>query len=530
MKKTVITLGFALIVGTIAFVPNVHAQSATVQSLQAIIQQLNQQIQQIQARLLILQSQPVTSNNQSTTQSGNTTVALPQVSPSLVVPCSVEGLSFGERESGVYLLQDVLNKNGYYSEGLITGYFGPLTEGAIVRFQNANNLNATGNIDGQTQNKLNTLVGNTYQCTPTSQTASPTTGTLSVTQPKTGDTWHLGGTYRITWGIGGAGTLASYAQPIKDTPVISIYLYPARSVCTTTTGSFIGTCSSQLDVQPLTIAEKIPNAGYYDWAISQTLASVYLGQATIEVRNSETLQSGQSGVFTLQTQKTSFNQYPTISSVSGPQTIKTGNMGTWVVSASDPEGQALSYTAMWGDGTKDVSQIGNISHTYTKEGWYSVVLSVSDAQGLSVTYVKTVHAEYDASNTTTQQSDQDFMITSPQKGAIWYAGDTYTITWKGGVPESKGVTITLNTPRPACLDATPACSMLEKMPFTIASNASDISSYTWTIPTTLPSGYMGIVQISILRAGSTARSQEFQIVKNSTSTDYSQQGTLLWLQ
>jgi len=49
-----------------------------------------------------------------------------------------QNLKKGDREDSVYLLQKALDDTGYYPEGLITGYYGRLTQRAVNRFKKAN--------------------------------------------------------------------------------------------------------------------------------------------------------------------------------------------------------------------------------------------------------------------------------------------------------------------------------------------------------------------------------------------------------
>jgi len=78
------------------------------------------------------------------------------------VSCQLPNLSRGSQIKSVYLLQTVLNKGGYYPEGLITGYFGPLTEKAVKNFQAKNNLPTSGKLDSATISSLRSLVNKFY--------------------------------------------------------------------------------------------------------------------------------------------------------------------------------------------------------------------------------------------------------------------------------------------------------------------------------------------------------------------------------
>jgi peptidoglycan hydrolase-like protein with peptidoglycan-binding domain len=71
-------------------------------------------------------------------------------------------LSFGVKSDDVSALQEFLSKNGYYPEGIITGYMGALTTKAVQRFQEQNGVVKAGgvgygNVGPATRAKLNSL-------------------------------------------------------------------------------------------------------------------------------------------------------------------------------------------------------------------------------------------------------------------------------------------------------------------------------------------------------------------------------------
>jgi hypothetical protein len=65
-------------------------------------------------------------------------------------------LDLGMNNSDVTSLQTFLATNSaIYPEGLVTGYYGGLTEKAVSRFQSANNLSAVGRVGAQTLALIN---------------------------------------------------------------------------------------------------------------------------------------------------------------------------------------------------------------------------------------------------------------------------------------------------------------------------------------------------------------------------------------
>src|SRR5258708_20541889 len=97
----------------------------------------------------------------------STTAAMANISPSL------------NDSSNVRELQQALNDKGFDS-GPVDGKAGPQTKAAIKKFQQAQNLTASGKLDQQT---VAALALNTSTTTSTSTSASPSSTDASVTPP-----------------------------------------------------------------------------------------------------------------------------------------------------------------------------------------------------------------------------------------------------------------------------------------------------------------------------------------------------------
>jgi len=182
MKNKVIAIALALTTVTWA-VPFVGS-AATVEELQAQINALLQQIAQLQAQL---------------SGQGGTTPA--------TTACFTKALSKGMTDAEVTKLQQVLKTDStIYPEGLVTGYFGSLTEAAVKKFQAKYGIDQTGTVGPITRAKLNALYCVTPTTTPTTTvTPTPTPivsayGTLSVNKVPVANpayTYYEGGTYEI---------------------------------------------------------------------------------------------------------------------------------------------------------------------------------------------------------------------------------------------------------------------------------------------------------------------------------------------
>lgn len=185
MKNKVIAIALALTTVTwaVPFIGN----AATVEELQAQINQLLQLIAQLQSQL-------------QTAQGGTTTAT---------TACFTKNLSKGMSDPEVTTLQQVLKQDAsIYPEGLVTGYFGSLTEAAVKKFQAKYGIDQTGTVGPITRAKLNSLYCVTPTTTPTTTgtvvpTVTPTTvgyGTLSVNKVPVANpayTYYEGGTYEL---------------------------------------------------------------------------------------------------------------------------------------------------------------------------------------------------------------------------------------------------------------------------------------------------------------------------------------------
>lgn len=85
---------------------------------------------------------------------------------------------------------------------------------------------------------------------------------------------------------------------------------------------------------------------------------------------------------------------PSISSVSGDQVLKVGQVGTWTIKASDPSNGLLEYSVVWGDEVGPVinpknltripfstQQTATFTHTYNKAGTFVPKFTVTNKQG-----------------------------------------------------------------------------------------------------------------------------------------------------
>ncbi|MBI2635391.1 MAG: peptidoglycan-binding protein [Parcubacteria group bacterium] len=146
MKKSLIislVAFFILIIG-LFFTNPTFAQTAQ-KDVQALIQQLQEQIKALQERVKNLQAEVL-----------STKTELEAVKTELRF---TKALSRGATGDEVKQLQEFLKQfPDVYPQGLVSGYFGPLTEAAVRKFQEKQGIESVGVVGPKTLSKLNELV------------------------------------------------------------------------------------------------------------------------------------------------------------------------------------------------------------------------------------------------------------------------------------------------------------------------------------------------------------------------------------
>lgn len=125
------------------------------------------------------------------------------------------------------------------------------------------------------------------------------------------------------------------------------------------------------------------------------------------------------------------NKPPGIEGVSGSTSLTTGETGTWSILASDPEGDSLSYSMVWGDANSAFSQIldiagtfssnPNFSHAYANPGIYTMNASVQDKMGNSAVAPFTVSVLAAAVASSTPANASGSGTSSTGIGTYWCA-------------------------------------------------------------------------------------------------------------
>jgi len=129
-------------------------------------------------------------------------------------------------------------------------------------------------------------------------------------------------------------------------------------------------------------------------------------------------------------------QSPVISGVSGPQSLKANEQGTWTVKASSSTGGNLSYSVVWGDEIyyKDFSapalippitnqQSATFTHSYSQAGNYTPTFTVTNNSGQTAQTSLSV-------NVGGVVNTSSISVLSPNGGETWARGTMQTIKWQ----------------------------------------------------------------------------------------------------
>jgi PKD repeat protein len=114
------------------------------------------------------------------------------------------------------------------------------------------------------------------------------------------------------------------------------------------------------------------------------------------------------------------NQPPTVSITVTPTSGTSPLTVAFTTTASDPEGQAMTYAWEFGDGT--VSSTKNPSHIYSTVGVFTARCKVTDAGGANATAQVTI-------TVTDVFQDPVVNMITPDGGEVIDGGSTYTIRW-----------------------------------------------------------------------------------------------------
>ena len=338
------TLAVAILSLSLTIAP-LAASALTVDDIQAQIKSLLSRIAELQLQVKATASAPASS------------VAVSAASPSKYRICAIlnRNLSRGAQGDDVRGLQEFLTAEGYLSTNA-TGYFGPATAQAVAAWQSSQGISAVGAMGPVSRARMRAwcnLPTSAFQATPDAGVA-PLAVDFTYT-PATDD----GTQYYIEFGDG--------AGQRMDTRQI----YCIRAPC----------------ISPSVAAHTYGAPGIYTATVSQYIACLYTNPRCMLA------QPPPLGSLTIRVFAVGTNQPPVISSFSGPTTLALNAVGTWTITASDPENGPLSYNVWWGDenvyapamssatAAREFVQTTTFTHAYAYAGVYTVTIVVRDSSG-----------------------------------------------------------------------------------------------------------------------------------------------------
>lgn len=137
---------------------------------------------------------------------------------------------------------------------------------------------------------------------------------------------------------------------------------------------------------------------------------------------------------------------PSITGITAPTMLKTGETGTWTIKASDPKNTSLSYFVDWGDMTPSPQaksqnqtfvQTSTFTHSYANPGTYKITFTVMNSASFKTTSTTTVKVVKSKTNNTPEirsvtgstnvKVDEEFTMTvnayDPKNRALSYGVD-----------------------------------------------------------------------------------------------------------
>lgn len=446
MKKEAFIAGIII---SIAMVP--FAASAL------SIDEIQQQIRDLLARVATLQAQlKVQAQASSTTVSSDT--SLSYKSPRI---CGIikRNLAPGYSGDDVRGLQEFLSEEGYLSASA-TGYFGVLTRAAVAKWQAENGVSAVGSVGPITRERILLRCGNQYGFRVTPQAGN---APLTVTAYANVGGFSLY-RYAIDFGDGSARESVSCNAPADaciepgkvehtyaNDGAYTIALWRTDSTSGTSivlakesvrvggpiacTKEYMPVCGAKQVVCITTPCNPIPTTyGNSCMMKADGATHLYDGACKDTDENPESnpqckawfdgcnscgrSEPGGPAYCTLKycaqdtTAKpyctayfddTTANKPPVISSFSGPVQLSVNEIGTWKITASDPENGVLKYSVLWGDEwtvsdastrstapAASVQQDTSFTHSYSRAGTYKVSLTVTDSGGKEARSTATV--------------------------------------------------------------------------------------------------------------------------------------------
>lgn len=279
----------------------------------------------------------------------------------------------------VTALQNFLVSQGYFNSAYMgTGRFGPLTYAALVRFQAAQGLPATGYAGPLTAARIQAISCGSNPVPPTAPVSlyniNPTSGAVGSTVSITG------------FGMTNDNTiLFDGSVAARNIPIIS----SIAVACTTDPACRGGIRQTITFTVPTSLSPNCPVGSMCPMYMRQVTPGTY----AVSVVNT----NGTSNTLTLTVTAGTSAQPLSITGLDTPTTLALGQQGTWTVrvAAGSTNGN-LHYSVVWGDESAANTSImapqpsvvqtsSTFTHIYSRSGTYTPYFTVSDDAGHTVT-------------------------------------------------------------------------------------------------------------------------------------------------
>ena len=492
--KGLIILSVIMILG-VGFTPT---DFALAQTNDEIIQQLRDQIEALQARIKALRQE-------LKPDISNTSPAKPNPKPYLSKPeqksfnCGVfshilyKGVNDKNTKGEVTRLQKMLAEDfAIYPEGLITGYYGRLTEKAVQKWQKKHGVVSSGSpsstgygvVGPRTRAKITIVCPEKpIKETPiTDEPIEPQEKSITVISPNGGEVWEAEKTYKIKYSL----------KNINPASGISIYLQKGYNADSPKTG-----------VNSRLLIGNTSNREAYSYTVPSSIKFwPGLGDNyTIKICNtgSCTIADSSDSYFKI-TDRSTINHPPIINEIPIiiPSNIKVNQSTSFIWSAVDFDGDDLAWSVSWGDGN-EIAELCSKHHPQDKKGWiyktshswekagtYTVKTTVRDCKGGSS------QAKFNV--TVSESIEPSLNVISPNGGEAWGIGTEQKITWQDRliavicpVGEECDLAasyydISILRYFSPCIGE--ICRILDIAPYVIASKVQGLS-YSWLVGTTM---------------------------------------------
>ncbi len=277
-------------------------------------------------------------------------------------------------------LQQFLVGQGYFNSAYLgTGRFGSLTARAVVQYQAAHGVPATGFMGPLTRAAIyNQTCGGVVippvSTGPSLYSMAPTSGPVGTQVSVTGFGFTNSNTILID------GMVAAQNVPISSSIAVA---------CTTDPSCRGGIRQTLVFTVPSYLS---PNCAANSMC-PMYVRSVTAGNYQVSVQNT----SGASNTQTFAvTDSTTNTQKLSVMGIDAPPTLPLGTPGTWTVHVSTGGGTGtLHYSVVWGDEANSaaimapqsipVQSYASFTHTYQRSGTYTPRFTVSDDNGNTVT-------------------------------------------------------------------------------------------------------------------------------------------------